>query len=104
MNLVGLCLCALATWRIAVLLVDEPGPWDIARRLREWIGVLHQEDGTPVSWPDKMPGSLFRCIWCISIWLSPLVVIAWWLSPVVVFVIAVAGAAAAIEGLIRGRS
>jgi len=97
----GLLLCALATWRISVLLVEEQGPWDIMRRLRERFGVTHDPDGKPISWPCGMPGALFGCVWCISVWLTVPVVVAWYICPVVVFAVAVMGAVAAIEEVRR---
>jgi hypothetical protein len=31
-------LCALAVWRVALLLAGENGPWDLVRRLRAALG------------------------------------------------------------------
>ena len=97
----GLLLCALATWRLSVLLVEERGPWDIMLGLRGRFGITHDPDGKPISWPDGI-GALFGCVWCVSVWLAVPVVVAWWLCPVVVFAVAVMGAVAVIESA-RGR-
>lgn len=50
-----LFIYALATWRLAVMLVDEDGPFDVfdhVRRIANRIGL----------------GQLFSCIWCMSVW------------------------------------
>lgn len=56
---------ALATWRLAHLMMYEAGPWNIIIRVREYFGVRHDPDGTPVGYPD---GSVFECFLCFSVW------------------------------------
>lgn len=98
-DLLGLILMSLGAWRLAVLLVREDGPFLIVRRLRMVIGIDHDDNGVPISWPDRFPAQLFECVWCMSIWTAGLMVLLWWLCPVVVWVAGVAGLAALIETL-----
>lgn len=50
-------LAALATWRLAHLLVSEDGPWEIVARLRRRLG-------------DSALGRLMDCFGCASIWIA----------------------------------
>lgn len=56
----------LATWRLAQLLHDEDGPWQIFARLRDVAGVRYDEWSRPYS--DKQVGKMLSCFWCTSIW------------------------------------
>lgn len=64
---------AIAIWRISNLLVHEEGPWMIFEHLRlrlglnaaEFPGVMRETDP-----PGKMPGTMFNCVWCMSIWIA----------------------------------
>ncbi len=93
---------ALAAWRLAVLLVVERGPWKLVTRLRSLAGVDHDEDGDATSLPDSMPGSLFGCVWCMSLWTAGAMYGILLVRPEVVVGIAVWGLATAIDGLVRG--
>lgn len=62
-----LAVC-LAAWRTAVFLTKEEGPWGAGRRIREAAGVEHNRDGTPVSYPESMPGAALACMWCTGVW------------------------------------
>ena len=50
-------LAALATWRVAFLLVREDGPGRVFARMRSALG-------------DGFLGELFRCVKCIGIWIA----------------------------------
>ena len=63
-----LILLSCATWRISSLLYDEAGPWKMFIWLRERLGVLHDEDGTPVGYSKW--AEILECFWCITIWVS----------------------------------
>lgn len=83
----GLLTMALATWRVAVFLVRESGPWRIVRRIREWSGIDHDIEGRPLPYLGGMPGSLFACVWCMSLWTAIMVyVVAVWVDLVIVIV------------------
>ncbi len=101
-NLLELTATALAAWRLAVLLVVERGPWNVVTRLRSLAGVSHDEDGDGRSYPESMPGSLFGCVWCMSLWTGGAMYGILLVRPEVVVGIAVWGLATAIDGLVRG--
>lgn len=79
-SLLAVAIRALATWRLAHLLMYEAGPWNIIIQLREYFGVRHDPDGTPVGYPD---GSVFECFLCFSVWtgLVSSLLPASWLRP-----------------------
>jgi len=96
-NLLEFMVLSLAAWRLAALLVYEAGPWDIFRRLRERIGIQHDDSGQPASWPDGGLGRLFACVWCVSFWTTLVVCVILWVESYVVMVLAVWGAATLLE-------
>lgn len=49
-------------------------------------------------------GYLITCDWCTSIWVAPLVVIAYLLAPQVVFVVSLVLATSAVVGILAARS
>lgn len=57
-------------WRIGRMLQYERGPLSVFTRLRLRLGVQHDEDGEPVSWPDTEAGRLVRCLDCGSVWVA----------------------------------
>lgn len=61
MSWLVLFVLALATWRIASLLVAEDGPFHVLLKLRERTTF----------------GGLLDCIWCVSVWIAPLALAAW---------------------------
>jgi hypothetical protein len=80
LNLIKLLIGALATWRLAALLVTDYGPFDIFENIRKRVGVYYTDEiGRPLS----VLGKLFSCLWCMSIWSGVLVTIIlttelWW--------------------------
>lgn len=101
-NLLELTATALAAWRLAVFMVDERGPWEMMSRVRSLFGVEHDDDQDPISWPERMPGVLFGCVWCMSLWTGGLMYGILLIRPEVVIGVAVWGLATAIDGLVRG--
>lgn len=55
------------------MLVAEDGPWLIFEHVRLRMGLQPpaypdmQRETDP---PGKMPGTLFNCVWCLSIWIA----------------------------------
>lgn len=60
----------LAVWRISSMLVNETGPWQIFERLRNRVGILHDQDGKPYQYPDGFFPQLLSCTWCCSVWVG----------------------------------
>ncbi|MGN6525644.1 MAG: hypothetical protein ACTHL8_04595 [Burkholderiaceae bacterium] len=52
-----LVLGVLATWRLAALLAQDDGPWDVIARLRAALG-------------DEPWGRLLDCFRCVSLWVA----------------------------------
>jgi hypothetical protein len=73
MDALTLLLCALATWRISSLLVNESGPFDMFGRLRGFAVLKLGADG------------VFSCIWCMSVWVSGAVALLYATAPGVTF-------------------
>lgn len=89
---------ALATWRFAVLLMLDDGPFAVLRRLRSLVGVEHNEDGAPVGFPE---GSPLDCIGCMTILCAPVMMAVWLVFPPLVELLAVAGGAMVVNKLVR---
>ena len=70
-----LTLYAFAVWRLSYMLVNEAGAWDMfdhVRRGAERIGL----------------GGLFSCVYCMSVWVSALMLITHALAPVAAYIVA----------------
>lgn len=64
---------ALATWRISNMLVAEDGPWLVFEHIRLRVGLqppTYSDMQRETDPPGKMPGTLFNCVWCLSIWIA----------------------------------
>ena len=71
MKSIDLLVLVAGVWRISALLVYECGPWDIFRGFRERIGILHQDgDCKPDGFDGSFLSQLFRCVWCLSVYLA----------------------------------
>jgi len=82
---VNYLILALATWRISAMLSYEDGPWFVFRRLRKLIGIMYYEEDDATVEPDTFFGSLFGCVWCLTIWIGTVVWIAYNLWPDVIY-------------------
>jgi len=80
-SLVDFVIYGLATWRIASLLVQEDGPWNIFMRLRELTGIKHDDDGDVFMIPNGFWPQLFSCIWCCSTWVALCWLVFWMAWP-----------------------
>jgi hypothetical protein len=64
---------ALATWRIANMLVAEDGPSHLIFRLRHRLGVRCLDRECRDRYADPPDGflpSLFLCVWCMGVWVA----------------------------------
>lgn len=94
-------LLALATWRLSAFLMWEEGPWKVARWLRERIGIVHDDEGRAVGHPDGTLGTMFSCIYCMSVWTGAALFGLWLSGPgvVLVLVLAISGGAVMVEAV-----
>lgn len=94
MNLLDFTLIGLATWRVSSLLVTEAGPFDIFQRLRDWLRVYPVKTGDEVVCQSESAAfGMFCCIWCMSVWISALMLAVHTVAPVVVWWLAVSALA-----------
>jgi len=56
-DMIGFILCTLAIWRLAYLLSQEDGPFDIVFTFRKLLG-------------QGFFGSLLDCFHCLTLWLA----------------------------------
>lgn len=77
MTLMHFVIGALATWRLASLIVYEDGPFEVFTRLRS-ISVLE---------------GMTSCLWCTSIWTGLLVTVLLFVAEPVIWPFALSGAA-----------
>ena len=75
--LVIVALCGLATWRLTSLLHTE----DAFEWLRKWVGIGHDDEGWPITYPDRFVARQLKCFWCLTLWVA---------GPVALLVIALA--------------
>lgn len=94
---------ALAIWRISNMLVSEDGPWLMFEHLRLRAGLQPPEfpdmarDTDP---PGQMPGILFTCVWCMSVWIAGGWLLLYALSATVAFWLAMPFALSAVACII----
>jgi len=97
----SLIILVLATWRLTSLFVAEDGPFRIFYRLREWTGVIHNNDGNVIGCEDSFFAGLLSCFWCMSIWTAAVLsaLFSGWLLWLPLTLFASAGAIIVEEGI-----
>lgn len=80
MELTSLIIYGLAIWRVSSLFVNEQGPYNIFHNIRNWIGVTYDGREIVKFWPQ-----LFSCVWCMSIWMSIIWMVARHFFPLYVY-------------------
>ena len=93
---IKLLLMGLATWRLSIMLMYEPGPFRLLLKGRERLDIVHDGEG-PIGWPDTMPGVMFSCLGCMSIWIGACIFLLWKVAKPIVWVLALSGASNLIE-------
>lgn len=61
---------ALATWRIATMLHDERGPASLFIFMRSLVGIGHDDNGNPFSYPSNVVADALACPACLSVWVG----------------------------------
>lgn len=79
MDITTLTILCLATYRLAGLLADENGPWDILENFRYFIGVRYDERSTRYGTNVFANGIL--CVYCNSVWLGILFTVLYFTVP-----------------------
>lgn len=100
-------ILSLATWRCASLIVHEEGPGNIFYRLREMVGIQHDDQNEIMVVPDRFLAKLLSCVWCASVWIGFAWMIAQTLLPTVTMfaggAFALSAVAIWVERSIRGN-
>lgn len=65
-----LILASLATWRLASLIANEDGPFEIFALLRYRLGVRYDPHSRRYGTNALARGLV--CLWCVSVWLAAL--------------------------------
>lgn len=96
MDWLHLIVLALATWRISSLFVNEDGPWFIFVIFREWSGIYftypyHVPPSSPHDFgkekvvPLRLLPQILSCIWCTSVYVGGILIIAYYFFPALTF-------------------
>lgn len=83
-------LIGLAAWRLTSFLSREPGPFDVFENIRDALGIVHNDQGQAVSWPDTFMANLLLCPWCLGVWMAGAAWLLWQAEPLLVGVLAAA--------------
>ena len=79
--LIQALIVGAASWRVASLFVQEDGPLLVFFKLRLRRGLERDDVPPPGSWRGVLPG-LFSCVWCLSVWTTPLAWLWYEVEPV----------------------
>lgn len=105
MKIVEFLVFCLATWRVSSLLVNEEGPFYVFKRLRESVGIEHDEAGNVFMIPGTFFAGILSCVWCSSMWVGFGWVVFWltvpWLALLWAMGLAFSAGAILIEGIVR---
>jgi len=103
---ISLLLLVLATWRLSAMIAYEVGPWRLFVRLRRLVGIEPDDAGRPAAWnPDAFLAGLFVCLWCVSVWVGPalmVMVVVWPPAQWLLTPLALSAGAILVERLARG--
>jgi hypothetical protein len=105
MNILTFIIAILATWRLSAMLSYEAGPFDVFIRIRESVGIIHDDFGRKNVVPSTFFAELLDCIWCLSVWIGAFVGIVLYFYPVLVVLFlpfALSAGAVLVERLAHG--
>lgn len=94
--LVQIIAGGLACFRLASLLVKERGPFAVFERMRNAVTPYGPIVGV---WPRLREeiSKGFECVWCVSLWLAPLVYTLASFAPLFVYLLAVSAFAMIVD-------
>jgi hypothetical protein len=99
MVLIEFFIIGFAVWRIALMLVDDIGPFDVFYRLRYWAGLREADDGTKyvqlksysrpfyVNLSETLAEGL-NCVRCTSMWVALPFFVLYLVSPLITVYVA----------------
>lgn len=109
-------ILALATYRLAVLVSSDDGPFDLCWRLRDYVR-LHTAEQPVTQVHDyvfrglidgyeqgQVPSNLSRgleCPLCMSVWFSAILLLCYWLAPGITLPVATVFALSGVTVLIE---
>lgn len=94
--IIQMIAAGLAGWRLASLLVNEAGPYDVFARFRAWAGTPDVGEIRRGFLPD-----LLQCVWCASVWTTTAMWVFWYVLPEVVLVFGAMAVAVTVEQFAR---
>lgn len=94
--IIHVIVAGLAGWRLASLLVNEPGPWHVFSKLRAAAGLPDSGEIKDGFWPE-----LFGCVWCMGVWTAAAAFLAWYVHPAIPGVMAAMAVVILVEALVR---
>lgn len=103
MDPLAIIILALATWRMASLLADEDGPFDVFARLRLARGVEYDQQGQPYVPGGSEVAFQVICLWCNSLWVGLAWTLLYFFIPSVAPWLAMPFALSAVACGIHGR-
>lgn len=105
MDNLTIIIAILATWRLSAMLSHETGPFNVFVSLREFAGIVHDDDGKKTVVPESFFAELLDCVWCVSVWIGGAVAIGLYLCPVLFWLLlpfALSAGAILFERLVNG--
>lgn len=88
MDFLTLTVLGLATWRLSRMLVKEDGPANAFVKIRELVGITHDQDGEIVMIPHHFLPLLLSCVWCSSVWVAAFWFVFWLILPAIALALA----------------
>jgi hypothetical protein len=99
MTILDLTILILATWRVTSLLYIEDGPYRILARLREYLGVYYDSNGSRQASTEI--GKAFNCPACLSVWVGGFVALSYAIAPAWIWLpLALSAGAIVVEELV----
>jgi hypothetical protein len=81
MKIIDFIVMGIATYRLALLLTQERGPFDVFLRIRALTGIEHDDGGVPYMIPERFWSRLLSCVWCSSVWIGFGITIIYYIFP-----------------------
>jgi len=69
MQLIEIIVYSLATYRIAEIIVNEGGPFNVFGKLQRMTGVIWDESSRPIP-ADNFFSEVLSCVYCLGVWIG----------------------------------